>query len=558
MDDMHLFLSRIKDFKNVNIRPEVGAFVESYYEEKSIKELFLSPSLDKKLFPNNLYDFQWEGIAFAASRKGSILAHEIGLGKTVQALGAAIYKMHVFDFKKTTILCPKNLKQHWVLELHKWVSQDKHHLFEIESFERMELKSDTDFLIIDEAQKIDDYDSVLLQQLHQLNYKHILMITDSKIHRSLMKFYAMAGLIDQHLLTPLWEFSYKHCLFDAKNEQEIVGYYNLENLPNKLSDIYLRREKAELKEQIVSSFAQKQIVISVALSQELLQQQSKYSQQCVAILQKKQANHYDYLQLKERLQEIVDLGLYTADSSNTKLKNPKLEEFQHFIKHKLLCRSSDKIIVFAQGTALQKQLKRILNEDYKKVQILKSKEKANPEFEVFIVEELLQDDLPTAQHYIYFHVPREPHFISQRSTKLKGELMDTSMYLLQSSPSFEEVLLKWEKNHNSLLNQLAEFLGSNNSFSKEISLRLKEELSHQLKALVVAQKEEQMSLFEDIMKPKIAVKKEKDRLQLFVEKWKESLLAFEQLSSAQQHLIRDGKLRVRESEKELLFAFLKR
>ncbi|MCK5776870.1 MAG: hypothetical protein KAH25_11865, partial [Bacteroidales bacterium] len=233
LDELHVFADRIQQYQTVKIRPEVLSFIHDYYEEKSLKAIFLDKTFNSSQILHPLYAFQKEGIEFLGRRKGSVLADEIGTGKTIQALAAAIYKKEILGLSTIKILSPDYLLDHWKREIKKWLPDALASAFTLESFEDLRTDKATDILIIDEAQKITDYDSSLLQKLHKIPFKHILLITDSKIENSLIKFYAMAGLIDKYLLTPLWELSYKHCLFNPKNQEEIIGYYNLDKISDK-------------------------------------------------------------------------------------------------------------------------------------------------------------------------------------------------------------------------------------------------------------------------------------------------------------------------------------
>lgn len=88
------------------------------YEKKNpIKKI---PKYKKlKLKP---YKYQIEGINHIEYFKGrALLADQMGLGKTVQALGWIQYRK---DLKKILIVCPSSLKINWKKEFDKWVTRD--------------------------------------------------------------------------------------------------------------------------------------------------------------------------------------------------------------------------------------------------------------------------------------------------------------------------------------------------------------------------------------------------------------------------------------------------
>ena len=66
-----------------------------------------------------LYDFQKDGIEFGLERKGRILlADEMGVGKTVQAIGIALLYKEEWP---VLIICPSSLKFVWRDEILKWI-----------------------------------------------------------------------------------------------------------------------------------------------------------------------------------------------------------------------------------------------------------------------------------------------------------------------------------------------------------------------------------------------------------------------------------------------------
>ena len=109
----------------------------------------------------------------------------------------------------------------------------------------------SDLVIIDEAQNINSFDSDLVPIIRMLKYKELIIITDSQPENNLMQFYTLVGLVDNTLLTPLWEFSYQHCLFDSQVLDKIVGYYNQEKIVKRLETILLRRKKEDVSDQLV-------------------------------------------------------------------------------------------------------------------------------------------------------------------------------------------------------------------------------------------------------------------------------------------------------------------
>lgn len=481
---LHRFLEEIKSFKSVNIRSEVKTYISDYFESKSLKELYSNKEFPKHLIKNDLFKYQEEGAIFSASRKGAILADEIGLGKTAQALSAALLKIKYSGLLNVKILVPNHLLPHWELEINKWVPEDKLIYFHLECFNHISSQENCDFLIIDEAQKIDDYESDLLNKIRQIDFKHILLVTDSKFETSLMKFYAISSFINPHLMAPLWELSYKHCLFDSKDKNKILGYYKLEQIAAKLENVYLRREKSMLINQLPEADL---VQIPVGLNEPLKLEQSQLSKKLLISLKKDQLNQFELLQFKDHLQLLLQLGQSSQSINNRKTESPKLIEFRHFISHKLNLDSTEKAIVFASSKTIQYQILRILLEERKKAIVLNGDQHENLEsFQFYICSETSKFSIPQAKHMVFFNIPTKGLLLQDRINSYHQESTDlfhNRFYLFQCVNNIESLIFQWEKTKPLFLKQLLSFL-NDETIIKDISLRLKEELSHELKSFV--------------------------------------------------------------------------
>lgn len=567
---LHQFLEQIQDIKSVNTRPEVKSYISNYFESKSLRELYLHKEIPENLLKEAIFDYQKKGIHFIASRKGSILADEIGLGKTVQALGAALLKIKHSGLLDVTILAPKHLHPHWQEELEKWIPENKLIYFKLVCFETISKESQCDFLIIDEAQKIDDYESGILSQIHQIEYKHILLITDSKFESSLMKYYAMSSFIDKHLLTPLWELSYKHCLFDSKDNSKIIAYHNLDQIAKKLEDVYLRREKAD----IINQFPLADLVrIPVDLDNELKKEQSKLSKRLLKWVKQDRINHYDLLQFKNNFKKLLSLSQTTRNTESSNIDYPKPNEFRHFISHKLNLNPKEKVIVFASSKTIQHQIQRILIEERKKAIVLEEQSKIKPdEFQFLICSDQTEMILPDAHHFIYYHLPIQNGFLQER-IKLQIEnqigIVNNRFYIFETVSSLESIIYQWETSKPLFLNQLLGFITEKDSHH-ELSLRLKEELAHELKNLILKEGDlaedknnNQTNLFGEKVIQKVTTKakesnlKEQPKLIEFFNHLRRLYPLIEKLTEEEKDLLFNGDMEIKSDKNEIIIRIKK-
>jgi hypothetical protein len=383
--DFQNFINEAVKYKFIKIRQEVFNKIKKETELLSLIELKNKTTLNYNNLNADLYPYQKEGIEFLVFKKGAILADEVGLGKTRQAILTAHFKKEILNLQNTLIVCPDNLIEYWKTEIVKtgdftfsqikeskdFFSDDS--FFKIIGFDDFARHSfildsySPDFLIIDEAQKISNFDSDLVRILRRVKYRHLLIITDSKPENNLMQYYSMLGLIDNSLLTPLWEFSYQHCLFDSQILDKIVGYYNQEKIVRRIQSIYLRREKTDIIDQL-KKISPLLVTVNPVEIEQIGHQ--KIIRETLFLLNKKIKTSFDWQNIEQFILQMKALGslVYLPGEEGV---SAKFIEFRHFLLEKLnLQNTAKKIIVFAEKEETQKQLIRYFKEIHIQAEIL--------------------------------------------------------------------------------------------------------------------------------------------------------------------------------------------
>jgi hypothetical protein len=563
--EMHRFMEEYKKYKLIKVRPEVHELVEDYYEAESLAEIYNQSGIHHDIISPKLFPFQVEGALFIARKKGSFLADEIGLGKSAQALSAAVLKIKYSHMNRVHIICPGELKTQWAAEINQWVPDQLRKQFVIFGMNQIAKSGICDFLIIDEAQKIDDYESGLLGELSRLDYKHIVLITDSKYESSLMKFHAVSTLIDKHMLTPLWELSYKHCLFDPNIPEKTIAYHHLELVGKRLENFYLRRERADVLNQLPPA---KLMEVSVPLNHSLKVEQSALAKKIAKLCKKNHLNNYDWMQLRINLEEILKIGLFNITQSYIALQLPKISEFIHFALHKLNAASDQKVVVFAEGKDLKNRIVRALREER-----INAGLKLNDEIQFLVTHEDGEKDFDFAHHFVYLHIPKNPALIEKRMQKQRKQLsgFDQSLfYLLRSVDSFESLIFDWQKSKPYFVEQMLAFVYEN-PYQKNLSLRLREELAHELNTLTLTEplsssKEKQPKLFANKLyksKELFAVREAghlqaQTDLERFLQSLLETCKHFENLDASQKQMLETGSIEVEQKNEEMLIRIRKK
>jgi len=378
------FIEKAEEFETICIRPEVREKVERAFEQSLLKELEKTQKIDYTLLNAELFPYQKEGVEFALFKKAAIIADEMGLGKTIQAIGAAVFKKQIFGFQKTLVVCPATLKAQWKKEIEKFCNEkaivvsgtpderekqykDAQYFFYIVNYEtilRDNLainKAGIDFLILDEAQKIKNYETKTSSAIKRLQAKHTLVITGTPIENRLIDIFSIMSVLDPYFFGPLWEFSYQHCLFDPEKLNKINGYYDLQPLNAQLSNILLRREKKTVIEQLPNV---QQIDIPVALASEQREYHTSYATGIAKIISKKFLTAYDLQRLQILLcnMRMVCDSTYLIDEQTN--VSPKMDELKEILLERLdINHTNRKIIIFSEWVKVHKLIGQMLRKN---------------------------------------------------------------------------------------------------------------------------------------------------------------------------------------------------
>jgi SNF2 family DNA or RNA helicase len=375
------FIEEAEQYETIRIRPEVREKVERCYEDQMLAELRKKSRPDFSLIKTEIFPYQKEGVEFILFRRAAIVADEMGLGKTIQAIASAVLKKQIFGFRKALVVCPATLKSQWKQEIEKfsgekalilsgfpkqrerqYLSEDN--FFFIVNYEtvlrdsRAINSAEFDILILDEAQKIKNYETKTASAVKRLKAKHKLVITGTPIENRLIDIYSIINTLDPRYLGPLWEFSYQHCLFDPDRLHKINGYYDLDKLKDRLADILIRREKAEVLSQLPSV---QQRDVPVELSRLQWEMHAGFMLGVARIIKKKFLTPYDL----QRLNLLLANARMVCDSSflidEKTHDSPKLLELEDILFEKLdLKNNGRKVIIFSEWIKMHKLIGEML------------------------------------------------------------------------------------------------------------------------------------------------------------------------------------------------------
>ena len=229
-----------------------------------------------------LYDFQKEGIKFGLERKGRILlADEMGVGKTVQAIGIALLYKEEWP---VLIICPSSLKFVWRDEILKWIpniNDDKINIqifksskdyfkcgvkFYIMSYDltvKLEDKineKNFKFIIADEAHYLKSPDAKRTKCLMPIikKSKRVILITGTPILAKPVELFPLLNMLRPDLFKNFSVFGNRYC--DPKRNffgMDWTGSSHPKELNFILKHIMIRRLKKDVMNQLPPKKRQK-------------------------------------------------------------------------------------------------------------------------------------------------------------------------------------------------------------------------------------------------------------------------------------------------------------
>ncbi|OVA13986.1 SNF2-related [Macleaya cordata] len=213
-------------FSEMNARKENSSVNKYYNLAHAVNEkVFRQPSM---LRAGTLRDYQLVGLQWMLSlynnKLNGILADEMGLGKTVQVMALIAYLMEFKgNYGPHLIIVPNAVLVNWKSELHNWLpsvsciyyvggKDQRSKLFSQEvcamkfnvlvttyefiMFDRSKLsKVDWKYIIIDEAQRMKDRESVLARDLDRYRCQRRLLLTGTPLQNDLKELWSLLNLL---------------------------------------------------------------------------------------------------------------------------------------------------------------------------------------------------------------------------------------------------------------------------------------------------------------------------------------------------------------------------
>jgi superfamily II DNA or RNA helicase len=223
-----------------------------------------------------LFPYQQEGMLHLAFTERALLADEMGLGKTIQAIAACELLRRLRGIERVLVLSPASLKGEWEEQIARFTDLPVRILqgtrpqrlaqyseggegafFYLANYEQVLADGDAiqerlapDVIILDEAQRIKNWQSRTAQAVKRLRSPYAFVLTGTPLENRIDEIYSIVQFLDPALFGPLFRFNRQYYELDDRGRP--VGYKNLDELHRRLAPIVLRRRKSEVEGELPS------------------------------------------------------------------------------------------------------------------------------------------------------------------------------------------------------------------------------------------------------------------------------------------------------------------
>ena len=339
-------------------------------------------SLDE-LVKAQLFPYQREGVLFALRAGRCLLADEMGLGKTIQAIAVAELYRRELGIGSVMIICPTSLKYQWRSEIRKFTGSDvsviegpmhkrQEQYMKDENFYKIITynvvardyayinQSLPDLIILDEAQRIKNWDTKISRAVKRLEAPYRLALTGTPLENKLEDLYSIVQFLDQYLLGPLYLLLHRH---QVKDESGAVrGYRRLDEINDKLKHVMIRRRKRDVLKQLPERI-DKHLLVPMTPRQ--LELHNSFETDVAQLVAK--WRRFGFLKEKDRQRLLSCLNLMRMSCDSTYLvdqqtrHDTKISELFYILEERL-AEPEEKVVVFSQWERMTRIVSQELEE----------------------------------------------------------------------------------------------------------------------------------------------------------------------------------------------------
>jgi superfamily II DNA or RNA helicase len=466
----------------VLVYPDAEQYIHSQLVQARLRrvasELRKDPQghpLRKSLLKVALLPYQLDGIGFAAGAGRAVLADEMGLGKTIQGVGTAEFLAKEAEIKKVLVICPASLKSQWRNEIRKFTDRsvqlitgpvaERANQYANESFFTVcnyeQVMRDTrsidqtawDLIILDEGQRIKNWESKTSRMIKTLRSRFALVLTGTPLENRLDDLYSVVQFVDDRRLGPGFRFFSHHRVVDSKGK--VLGFKNLADLREALKPILLRRTRDSVQLDLPPRTTE---IVRIPPTEEQLLAHAGQMQLVAQITSKKFLTEMDLMRLQKAL---LFARMYANSTTLVDKKKPgfssKLLRIDELLGE-LLAESDRKIVLFSEWTSMLDLIEPLIKKHrgqyvrldgsvpQKEREALVQKFQTNDDCQLFITTNAgsVGLNLQSANTVINVDLPWNPAVLEQRIARAHrmGQKQHVQVYVLVTEQTIEENLLR--------------------------------------------------------------------------------------------------------------------
>ncbi|MBI5656855.1 MAG: DEAD/DEAH box helicase [Geobacter sp.] len=327
-----------------------------------------------------LYPYQREGALFAVRAGRCLVGDDMGLGKTVQAIAAAELMARLFGVTKVLVVSPTSLKYQWKGEIEAFTDRTVTVIEGLNDQRRAIYRDDAffklvnyelihrdmpmirewgpDLVIVDEAQRIKNWQTRTAKCIKELDSPFAIVLTGTPIENRIEELHSIMEFVDRHHLGPLYRFVHTHRVTDGGGR--VVGYRNLEKVRQSLKGVMIRRKKDEVLRQLPGRIDKN---FFVPLTPEQWEIHDEHRENVAKLVAK--WRRYKFLCEADQKRLQVALATMRMAADNTYLvdrktvSGPKIDELETLLKE-LVVEGSEKVVIFSQWLRMTELVEGVL------------------------------------------------------------------------------------------------------------------------------------------------------------------------------------------------------
>ena len=329
-----------------------------------------------------LLPYQREGVLHLAFGERSLLADEMGLGKTVQAIAACELLARRKAIARVLVVCPASLKAEWEEQIARFTDRQAKSVFgpraqrlaayaepvffNIVNYEQVLVDAEDintilapDVVILDEAQRIKNWQTKTAHKVKQLRSPYAFVLTGTPLENRIDELYSIVQYLDPELAGPLFRFNREFYALDERGRPH--GYKNLARLRERVTPVMLRRRKADVESELPGRTVTNYLVPMAAEQKTRYDEYSAQAARIVQIAQRRPLLPKEF----ERLQMLLACMRMICDTPAILDPAcricPKLEELERILGD-LLAEPSCKVIIFSEWERMLQMVRELATE----------------------------------------------------------------------------------------------------------------------------------------------------------------------------------------------------